>query len=114
MNAPAADPAAPAAAPVATLPPLPPAIAGRFHGYDEAALRAPRHRAFVLARVLEEGDGRELRWLVAAVGAPALAAFVREHGGRALSRRSRLFWQRVLGVEARPAPVIARELWPLA
>jgi hypothetical protein len=96
------------------LPPLPAAVRERFDGYPEATLRDPRHRTFVVLRLLEEGAGDELRWLADAVGAPALANCVRQHGGRALSRRSRAFWQRVLGVEVTPPPAVARELWPLA
>ena len=101
-------------APDEPLPALPDAVRARFPGYDEAALRAPGHRGFLIGRLLEEGEGEELRWLVAAVGEQALAAFVRDHGGRALSRRSRAFWERVTGVAAAPPPPLAGELWPLA
>ena len=96
------------------LPELPAAVRARFAAYDEVDLRQPQYLPFVIGRLLEEGTGAELRWLLANEGKPALAAFVRAHGGRALSRRSRAFWQRVLAVEA-PAPSpLARELWPLA
>jgi hypothetical protein len=96
------------------LPELPAAVRVRFSGYDEAALCQPGYRPFVIGRLLEEGTGEELRWLLATVGKPALAAFVRAHGGRALSRRSRAFWQRVLAVEAAAPPPLVSELWPLA
>lgn len=44
----------------------------------------------------------------------AIAAFVRERGGRKLSARSRRFWSRALGLpEPSPHP-IAEQLWPLA
>lgn len=97
----------------APLPALPPRVRERFPAYDETALCAPEHRGFLIGRLLEDGDGEELRWLAAAVGEPALAGFVRDHGGRALSRRSRVFWERVLGVTAAPPPPLAGELWPL-
>jgi hypothetical protein len=63
---------------------------------------------------MEEGDGEELRWLLAAVGRAPLAALLAAHGGRRLSRRSRAFWSRVLGVASAPGHPLARELWPLA
>ena len=100
--------------PGAPLPGLPPAVRARFPGYDEAALCAPEHRGFLIGRLLEEGAGEELRWLTAAVGEEALAGFVRDQGGRALSRRSRAFWAGVLGVAAAAPPPLAGELWPLA
>ena len=107
---------APAAADAAggELAPLPPAVARRFPGHDEAALRRPAHRAFLIARLLEEGDGDELRWLLAAVGRGAVAAWLGEHGGAALSRRSRAFWSLVLATESSSPRPLARELWPLA
>ena len=102
------------AAAAAPLPPLPAAVRARFPAYAEAELTQPRHRAFLIGRLLEEGSGEELRWLVDAVGVAPLAAVVRRHGARALSRRSRSFWQRVLAVETGEPPPLARELWPLA
>ena len=98
----------------ADLPDLPPAVLARFPGHDAATLRQPAHRDFVVGRLLEDGTGAELRWLVAAVGAAELGEFVRRRGGRALSRRSRAFWERVLAVEAAAGPPLASELWPLA
>ena len=98
----------------ASLPTLPAGVRARFPGYDEAALRAPEHRDFLIGRLLEEGAGEELRWLVATVGRRVLADFVRNRGGRALSRRSRAFWALTLGVPAGAPPPLAGELWPLA
>jgi hypothetical protein len=95
------------------LPPLPAAARARFWGHDEGELRGGG-RGLLVARLLEEGEGEELRWLFAALGSEALAGWLLRHGGAALSRRSRAFWSVVLGV---PAPVprpLAAELWPLA
>jgi hypothetical protein len=64
--------------------------------------------------VLEEGHRGELAWLAMEVGREAIAAFVRDLGGRKLSGRSRRFWSRALQVEAIPPPALAEELWPLA
>ncbi len=65
-------------------------------------------------RLMEEGSGEELRWLLLAVRRDALAALVARRGGRALSRRSRAFWERVLGVASSAPRALAPELWPLA
>jgi len=79
---------------------------------DEAVAGAPS--GFLYARLLEDGGGADLRWLFRVAGEPAVAAWLAQHGGRALSRRSRAYWEIVLGVSA-PAPSeAAHELWPLA
>lgn len=93
---------------------MPAAVRERFAGYDEAAWTGPPHRDFLVTRLMEEGDGAELRWLVRTFGRDALASLLARRGGRALSRRSRAFWERVLDARsARPHP-LAHELWPLA
>lgn len=74
----------------------------------------PENRNLVMAQILEEGDRADLAWLAREVGRDTLATFVREHGGRKLSARSRRFWSRALGL-AEPAPhPLAEQLWPLA
>jgi hypothetical protein len=98
----------------ATLAGIPASVRARFPGVDEAALGAAAYRDFLVVRLLEEGDGAELAWLVRAAGRDALADIVARRGGRLLSRRSRVFWQRLLGVDAPAAHPLARELWPLA
>ncbi len=67
----------------------------------------------VIGRLLEDGDGADLRWLFSNVPEEAAAAWLRERGGRQLSARSRVFWEVVLGVPAGQAADVARELWPL-
>lgn len=93
---------------------LPATIRIRFPGYSEAALHDPAHRAFLATRLMEEGSGEELRWLLATLGAGTLASLLARRGGRLLSRRSRAFWSRVLGVASSSPHPLARELWPLA
>jgi hypothetical protein len=93
---------------------LPPAVARRFTADEPAALGAPTHRGFLIARLLEEGEAGELRWLFAAVGRAAVADWLRAHGGASLSRRSRAFWCTALDVPSPPPRPLARELWPLA
>lgn len=79
---------------------------------DEAVTAAPLH--FLYARLLEDGTGEDLRWLFRVAGEPAVAAWFARRGGRALSRRSRAFWEIVLGVGAAAPSPAAHELWPLA
>ncbi len=93
---------------------LPAPVRDRFPGYVESDLLDPAHRDFLVARLMEEGGGDELRWLLRAVGGELLAALLARRGGRALSRRSRAFWERLLGVRSAPPHPLAHELWPLA
>ena len=71
-------------------------------------------RGLLIERLLEDGDGDDLRWLSTVVDESALAAWVARAGARKLSRRSRAFWALVLGVEAAPPAATAVALWPLA
>jgi len=89
-------------------------VSDRFPGYAEATLLDPANRDFLALRLLEEGSGDELRWLVRLVGRDALVSLVGRRGGRALSRRSRAYWERVLGVASSDPHPLAHELWPLA
>ena len=84
-----------------------------FPGHDESGLDpASPH---VIARLFEDGDARDLRWLTEAVPEERLAGWLERHGGRQLSRRSRAFWEAVLGRPAGPRgpEPIGNELWPL-
>ena len=74
----------------------------------------PRSRTLVIARLLEEGNRSELAWLAGEVGREGIAAFLRDHGGRKLSARSRRFWSRALGIPSSAPHPLAEGLWPLA
>ena len=89
-------------------------LADRFFGYDAGDVLDPAHRDFLVARLMEDGTGEELRGLLRTVGREALVSLLERRGGRALSRRSRAFWERVLGVRSAPPHPLAHELWPLA
>jgi hypothetical protein len=93
-----------------------------FDGYDPNALAAPEARAFVIGRLLEEGESADLAWLGATVDRDALVDWMEHRADRQLSRRSRLFWRSVLALRpsrrsASPLPedtAPPREaLWPL-
>ena len=100
------------AAEAAAAPPA--AVLRRFPGHSAATVLDPAHRSFLALRLLEEGDGEELRWLLRTVGRDELAALVARRGGRALSRRSRAVWALARGVANAPPHPLAHELWPLA
>ncbi len=72
------------------------------------------NRNLVIAQILEEGDRADLAWLAATIGREAIAAFVRERGGRKLSARNRRFWSRALALAEPPCHPLAELLWPLA
>lgn len=74
----------------------------------------PGNRNLVIAQILEEGNRADLAWLAATVGREAIAAFVRDRGGRKLSARSRRFWSRALALAEPPCHPLAEQLWPLA
>ena len=87
-----------------------------FPGHEsllEDVAADPRHPGwnFVIGRVLEEGNGADLRWLSRSKTQPELASWFEHHGLRALSRRSRQFWAVIL---RRPIGTpTANPLWPL-
>jgi hypothetical protein len=90
-----------------------PAAALRLFPHHEAAdLALPAAAPFVIGRLLEDGDRADLRWLLAALPEAAVAGWLASRGGRGLSRRSRAFWELVVGPAVPPDPAAA-ELWPL-
>ena len=84
-----------------------------FPHYDAADLTFERARSLLIACLLEDGDAADLAWLLGAVGEAAVADWLAGHGGRQLSRRSRAFWEKVLGRPASPVHPQAESLWPL-
>ncbi len=94
--------------------PAPPAALRRLlFAYPAADLAAAGSGDLVIGRVLEDGDTADLRWLVARFGEARLGHWLAVRGGRQLSRRSRAFWQVVLGRPAGPPNPVAEALWPL-
>lgn len=82
-----------------------------FPGLEADALRDGAGRDLLIGRLLEDGDGEDLRWLVAEGGEAALAEWLERQGWR-LSPRSRPFWELVLDRRAPDRPRPAAELWP--
>ena len=81
--------------------PLPAGARRLFTAHDLAGIGTP----FLIARLLEDGDGADLGWLSGTVREAALADWLERHGARQLSRRSLAFWELVLDRRARPAEV---------
>ena len=92
---------------------LPPGARRLFSEHDAADLTPERSGSLLIARLLEDGDAADLAWLTSAIPEPALADCFARHGGRQLSRRSRAFWETVLGRPAGPVHPEAESLWPL-
>ena len=92
---------------------LPAATQRLFSGYGAADLSREGSASLVIARLLEDGDATDLAWLLRTIPEPALADWLARHGGRQLSRRSRAFWEVVLGRPAAQPPPEAMALWPL-
>lgn len=57
-------------------------------------------KGFLLSRLLEDGDSADLRWLFATLPESTAADWLERRGARRLSRRSRAFWEVVLGRRA--------------
>lgn len=88
------------------------AIAVRLSAhYEPATIDLESHEAWLIATLLEEGDSRDLRWLVERCGRDRLAVWVATRGRRQLSARSLAFWCLVLTVENPPTGP-GEALWP--
>ncbi len=75
-----------------------PAATLRLFPHTEGADREPaEHPDFVIGRLLEEGDGDDLRWLTATFGEDELVSWLGQRGQRQLSIRSFAFWTTLLG-----------------
>ena len=90
---------------------IPPETRRLFPGYADADLA--EGLPFLIARLLEDGDEADLRWLTGNVPETDLAAWLEQRGGRQLSVRSRAFWETVLDRRAGGEVPARKDLWPL-
>ena len=93
-----------------------PSSTGRLlahHADEDVGLS--EHKTFLVGRLFEEGDTRDLRWLTAKVSEKELSAWLSTYGARRLSKRSLAFWAVILGDEGAVAsrPPESEDLWPL-
>ena len=79
--------------------------------YDRQAVAVEEHAPWLIARLLEDGDSRDLRWLLTHIDREQVRRWVIERGARQLSGRSLAFWRLVLDVEAVGEPR-GEALWP--
>lgn len=95
---------------------IPPGALRLFSDHDLGDL-AGGDPSFVIARLLEDGDSADLTWLVRTVPETVLADWLERRGARALSWRSRAFWEVVLGRRAGGAmpevEAVRKAIWPL-
>jgi len=91
-----------------------PANACRLFAHYEDPTQLPAVSSqLVVARLLEEGDSSDLRWLTSAYPESQLSSWLDRHGSRLLSHRSRSFWRTVLARPDSPAQGPGDQLWPL-
>lgn len=67
----------------------------------------------VMARLLEEGNGPDLRWLTRRFAESRLSSWLDQHGNRQLTRRSRSFWRILLDRPESWVEGAGESLWPL-
>lgn len=92
--------------------PIPAHALRLFAGHEDGA-GVSGDGSWEIGRLCEDGDSRDLAWLTAAVPEERLADWLERHGGRQLSRRSRAFWEVLLGRHAGPGSEIGHEIWLL-
>ena len=84
-----------------------------FAHYGEPESLAETAFGLVMARLMEEGDSNDLRWLTATYSETQITEWLVQHGRRQLSRRSYSFWQSLLRRPDPSASSTAAELWLL-
>lgn len=88
---------------------LPTDAAWLFPEYDVEAVDLEHHRGVIVERILERGTWTQLHWLFATYGEGEVAAWVRRHGFRLLSKRSFALWRLALDIADYEAPAWAVE-----
>jgi hypothetical protein len=74
-----------------------------FWEHDIASLDVARHANTIIARIVEHGTLREVRWMLEGIGASRVRRFFREVPHPDVSERTRRFWR---------AYFRASERWP--
>ena len=78
---------------------LPEPLHWLFWEIDPNTLDVEACADYIIARVLEFGRAREVRWLLARYGQERIHRFLREVGHPEISRRTLAFWRVFLGAE---------------
>ena len=90
---------------------LPAHLAELFPEYDVSELNAGRDQVLVIARVLEHGGQKALRWLLRRYRPDELLRFMRADSARLLSPRSLRFWSLYFEATPDPLPEWRRDPW---
>ncbi len=95
--------------------PLPSSTGRLLAHHDDECVGLSEHKSFLVGRLFEEGDTRDLRWLTANVSEKELSTWLSAYGARRLSKRSLAFWTAILGDDGALAgrPPESEDLWPL-
>ena len=80
---------------------IPTALKPFFWDVRLSTLSADHHRDFILARLLELGDGAAVRWVRQTYPPKEVRNFLIHRGAEVLSPRSWTFWARQVGVTSR-------------
>lgn len=92
---------------------VPERTARLFAHEDQNALGQAESRGLLIGRLLEEGDGEDLRWLFSQIPTAEAETWFTAQAARKLSRRSRAFWSAVLDSDPGPVDERVAALWPL-
>jgi hypothetical protein len=82
-----------------------------FSHYHPEDLSTGSSICFLTIRLLEDGDTRDLSWLIGCFPEERLTKCFLERGRRQLSRRSNSFWSVVLDRQLDPERRFAEALW---
>ena len=84
-----------------------------FVHYGESEDLAENAPGLVMARLMEEGDSDDLRWLNDTYSEAKITEWLAQYGHRQLSCRSRSFWLSLLDRPGLATSGTADELWLL-
>jgi hypothetical protein len=77
---------------------LPSAVSDLLWDVAPAEVRLPRHRDFLIGRILARGTWAAVEWLRRELTDASIAEYLQRTRGRLLSPRQLRFWQLVLGL----------------
>ena len=78
---------------------LPSAVRDLLWDVAPAQVRLPRHRDFLIGRILARGTWAAVEWLRRELTDAAIAEYLQRTRGRLLSPRQLRFWELVLGLD---------------
>lgn len=74
-----------------------------FWEVDPSTIELPRHRDYVLERIMQRGNWAAMQWLIRTFTTADLGDFLLRKGAR-LSPRERAYWSLIAGVPAVSQP----------